>query len=93
LLGGYAAGRITIVLFRFPEYDGDPKKDAAFQLLAGGNGKPVDVERYALDVDSDDWDHFADLPVGTRFRLGGRMWAKLDPDELAKKIGDRINLG
>jgi hypothetical protein len=86
LLGGYTRGRRTIVLFRFP-IDSADATDGMLEILADGRTvRPVEDITLMLDVESGDWDRYADLPVGTSFMLGGVIWTKRHPDSIAKKL-------
>ena len=92
LLGGYSRGRKTIILFRFPIDGSTDAKDGMMELLPGSMAvRPVTDEKLMIDVESGDWDRYADLTVGTVFALGGRRWVKRDPDDLAKRLRRPLN--
>ena len=90
LLGGYSSGKKTIVLFRYDGPCEDVQHDGSMELLAHHNIRPVTDARLALDVESGDWNRYADLPVGTRFTLGRKVWTKRSPDDLAKRLSEPL---
>ena len=86
LLGGYTAGTTTIILFRQARTDGE-SHDGMMELVNRGRAvRPVTSEKLMLDVESGDWNRYADLPVGAEFVLGGETWVKQHPDYMAELL-------
>jgi hypothetical protein len=86
----FGPAREGIILFRFPIDGSAEAKDGMMELLRDNKSvRPVVDDLLMLDVESGDWDRFAELPNNFTFRLGDHTWKKLPIEYVSKMVVDK----